>query len=154
MIRDGVDWAGKMGEMGMGENTHEDTYRYFNISRTKFKEMHSILGGVWLANLERKVVIDHILQPWLDCGIHACYTCMAPPGSTKALPDGMSIQGPPSTTYLAHRQDQSVLSLLVYQSQVETSSVVIRIDDEEYLNIVVSRKSSTHNMTKLLQNIQ
>ena len=116
MVRDGVDFAGREGMgMGMGENTHDDTYRYFNMSRHDFKDRYAVQGGAFLFNLLSDDAVRNVFEPLLDCGARMCRTCMAPIGSTKGVGETKgNYVGPPSTTYVAHRQDQSATSLLVY----------------------------------------
>jgi ferredoxin len=70
-----------------------------------------LAASTFLVNLARKQGMEHILWPYINCGVRECHTCMAPVGSSKNIYNSTNILGPPSTKYLAHRQDQSVLSL-------------------------------------------
>jgi hypothetical protein len=115
ILQDGMDFAGRMSAMGMGENTHVDTQRYLNISAAKYKHKREMCGCAWAMNLENKQLESRVLRPWVDCAARACQTCMAPLNSSKKAPEGVRFKGPPSTKYVAHRQDQSVLNLLVLE---------------------------------------
>ena len=136
MVQDDVDFAGTISVLGMGENTHEDTYRYLNMSREGYKQYTEIRSGVWLMNLQRNQAETHLLQPWMDCAIRACHTCMAPIGSIKKL--SKPWKGPPSTEVIVHRQDQSVLSLLTYRSKNKTLCNVV-FNNPKYLRVGVER---------------
>lgn len=153
MLRDNVPFAGRTGvrqrAMGMGENTHPDTYRYFSLNRTIFRNETEVIASHFIINLMNERVVHRILQPWLDCGVNACYRCMAPPGSSKGRIQRRQIRGPPSMQVICHRQDQSVLGILVYRW--------LRIDGEEgelqeqnknlgpaaYLNVYIKRRGAS-----------
>lgn len=135
--QDGIDFAGRASLMGMSENTHVATYKYFNMSRTKFKDQREVAATHFLVNLMRDGVVSAVLQPWFDCA-HACNTCMAPVGSSKRNSLGKEMKGPPSTEYVAHRQDQSVLGLLVYDWLLEHGGSV-QLNDQKYMNVATRR---------------
>jgi hypothetical protein len=61
--------------------------------------------------------------------VNHCQTCMAP-SMKKKIKEGE--RRPPSTVNIAHRQDQSVLSLLVYQ-------VINQNEDEGKLQVHTTR---------------
>jgi len=149
ILRDGIDFAGSSGSMGMGENTHAETQRYLNISAVKYKHKREMLGGVWAMNLDRQGLVSNVLTPWVDCASRACHACMSPLNSSRTAPKGTRYQGPPSTKYVAHRQDQSVLNLLVLQC--EASRVCnVRVSEPQYLDVVLKRKN---NLAKSIQEI-
>ena len=99
----------------------------------------------------RDGVLLAVLQPWFDCA-RACTTCMAPIGSHKREPNGLLIKGPPSTTYVSHRQDQSVLGLLVYDWLLNQGGSV-RLNDRKYIHVVANRWQRAKFMSDLHQNL-
>eukprot|EP00429_Kryptoperidinium_foliaceum_P000517 CAMPEP_0176010422 /NCGR_PEP_ID=MMETSP0120_2-20121206/4759_1 /TAXON_ID=160619 /ORGANISM="Kryptoperidinium foliaceum, Strain CCMP 1326" /LENGTH=307 /DNA_ID=CAMNT_0017343251 /DNA_START=123 /DNA_END=1042 /DNA_ORIENTATION=- len=125
MVRDRIDFAGHTSIMGMGENTHADTWKYFDQDVEDFKEHWEIWAGGWLFNLySNPKARKEMMEPWIGC---ECHKCMAPPGAVKKT-DRSQIKGPPSTDYLAHRQDQSVLGLLAYRWLHEGGQVALNSD--------------------------
>ena len=148
MWEDGVDFVGRTDSMGMGENTDPDTYHYLGLSRRDFKEYHEIHAQIFLINLARRAVRNRIFRKWVDCGTRACTTCMSPPDSSKEL-SGPEL-GPPSTIYIAHRQDQSVLSLLVYDYKRKESAANIQLDKRNYRYLNMrSRRRPDVNFTSV-----
>lgn len=141
ILRDGMDFAGSSGSMGMAENTHIETQRYLNISATKYKDKREMLGGVWAMNLQRQGVSKNVLTPWVDCASRACHACMSPLNSSRTSPKGTRYKGPPSTTYVAHRQDQSVLNLLVLECETSRDCNV-SVNDPRYLDILLKRRDN------------
>eukprot|EP00980_Cylindrotheca_fusiformis_P015269 scaffold4247_cov66-Cylindrotheca_fusiformis.AAC.10 len=139
MVRDQVDFASRSGGLGMGENTHQKTFDYLNMTKADFVHRHELGAFTFLVNLERTQGMEHILRPYINCGLRECHTCMAPVGSTKLAPNGTIYHGPPSSDYIAHRQDQSVLSLLVFRS-ADKNTCNISIDDIDYVNSRTRRK--------------
>eukprot|EP00980_Cylindrotheca_fusiformis_P030336 scaffold24661_cov132-Cylindrotheca_fusiformis.AAC.4 len=137
MIRDQVDFVAVSGMMGMGENTHQQTYDYLNMTKADFVHRKEVASGTYMVNLERKHALEHILKPFIDCGLRDCHTCMAPVG-TRKRGNGKKIQGPSSSDYIAHRQDQSVLSLLAFQCE-DRKACNLEIDDKYYLHCLHRR---------------
>eukprot|EP00980_Cylindrotheca_fusiformis_P030338 scaffold24661_cov132-Cylindrotheca_fusiformis.AAC.6 len=133
MVRDQVDFASRSGGMGMGENTHQKTFDYFNMTKADFVDRWELGACTFLVNLERAQGMKHILRPYINCGLRDCHTCMAPVGTSKAIYHGTEIYGPPSSEYIAHRQDQSVLSLLAFQCDNQ-KTCNIEIDEKYYLH--------------------
>jgi hypothetical protein len=148
--QDGVDFAGRTGRMGMSENTHFDTYKYFNMSQTEFKDKRELAANFFVVNLIRDGFVSAVLQPWFDCA-HACTTCMAPVGSHKREENRPIIKGPPSTKYVSHRQDQSVLGLLVYDWLLKQGGSV-RLDDQKYIHVFVRRGKGAKSISDLNPN--
>ena len=117
MLRDDIAVATHTGHMGMGENTHPDMWAWFNRSMEEFAQYKELAATYEILNLETpgNLVEKEILEPWFACSApDACLVCMAPEGSSKHHSPEVSSKGPPSTTYVAHRQDQSAYSILVY----------------------------------------
>eukprot|EP00980_Cylindrotheca_fusiformis_P030333 scaffold24661_cov132-Cylindrotheca_fusiformis.AAC.1 len=137
MVRDQVDFVAVPGVMGMGENTHQQTYDYLNMTKADFVHRMELASGTYLVNLKRKHALEHILKPFIDCGLRDCHTCMAPVG-TRKRGNGRKIQGPPSSDYIAHRQDQSVLSLLAYQCE-DRKACNISVGEKNYLHCLHRR---------------
>ena len=145
--QDGIDFAGRTSSMGMSENTHAATYKYFNMSRTKFKDQREVAATHFLVNLMRDGVVSAVLQPWVDCA-HACNTCMAPVGSSKKISSGKKYKSPPSTEYVAHRQDQSVLGLLVYDWLLKNGSSV-QLNIQKYMHVTTRRGQRAKSISYL-----
>lgn len=115
MRRDNVAFISPRGVLGMGESTHQKTYEYLKLSRYDFRNYTEVSAGIHFMNLASEGLVENVLQPYIDCAVN-CTVCMAPKGSSKhPIDGGMTIKGAPSMEYWAHRQDQSVLSLLAYQ---------------------------------------
>jgi hypothetical protein len=131
VLEDGVGFAGRLGRLGMGENTHPATYAYLNVDRTKFKNFTEIAATYWIANLQSDVY-KTVLAPWIACGVHNCLSCMAPPGSSRKLTKPG--KGPPSTEYIVHRYDQSVLSILLYEWDWQSAGN-IQIGNPKYIDV-------------------
>eukprot|EP00980_Cylindrotheca_fusiformis_P015285 scaffold4247_cov66-Cylindrotheca_fusiformis.AAC.26 len=132
MVRDQIDFAARIGHMGMGENTDPRTYDYLNMTKTDFIHRRELAASAFMVNLERMQGRELILTPYIDCGLRECHTCMAPVGTIKKIPEGMKFRGPPSSVYIAHRQDQSVLSLLAFQCE-DQKTCNISINEKYYL---------------------
>ncbi len=145
--QDGIDFAGRTSVMGMSENTHVATYKYFNMSRTKFKDQREVVATNFLVNLMRDGVVSAVLQPWVDCA-HACNTCMAPVGSSKKNSSGKKMKCPPSTEYVAHRQDQSVLGLLAYDWLLKHRSSV-QLNIQKYMHVTTQRDQRAKSISYL-----
>eukprot|EP00980_Cylindrotheca_fusiformis_P014147 scaffold3716_cov69-Cylindrotheca_fusiformis.AAC.32 len=133
MVRDQVDFASRSGALGMGQNTHQKTFDYLNMTKADFVHRRELGAFSFLVNLERTQGMEHILRPYINCGLRECHTCMAPVGTTKRILNNTISFGPPSSDYIAHRQDQSVLSLLVFRS-ADQKTCNISIGDKDYLN--------------------
>ena len=88
LLRDGVDFGGQKAMYSMVQNTHPDTYNYFNMSPTEFYTKREIAATFFLVNLARGVVLPAVLNPWFDCAGRACMTCMAPPGANRKTARG------------------------------------------------------------------
>jgi len=130
MVADGVDYVGRVGtKLGMGENTHEKTWAYLHFDKQDFKSEFELVATHFLVNFKsgtinnertsgrRGTIWTDVMEPWIDCGSDShCRECMAPPGALKDLSKEQlrQIQGPPSDKYICHRQDQSVMGILVY----------------------------------------
>lgn len=86
--------------------------------------------------------VDLVLLPFIDCGANACRSCMAPPGSIKRNARGIPLRGPPSDLYIAHRQDQSVLNLLlfnfVHMQQEQKQILVEAVDDVRETTVAIN----------------
>ena len=155
MVKDGVYFAGKLGlKMGMGESTHDGTYSFFGMDRTRFRNRREISATHFLVNLMSPDVVSDVLLPYINCGTNACHRCMAPPGSSKYM-DGRTIRGPPSTSYVAHRQDQSVLGLLVYDYMLHRNHTrnVVALDDRTYMHYAVSKTTKAKSVRDLLRDV-
>ena len=142
MLNDHVAVATHTGALGRGENTAPAMWRHLEQNVTNFAKWRELASGYWMVNLvaASDTVWPDIVQPWIACSLGtACRTCMAPPGSFKKIPNDRQIQGPPSTTFLAHRQDQSAWSILVYDF-VRKKKGNIAINDVRYLNVSVVRR--------------
>lgn len=150
ILRDGIDFAGRVGKMGMGENTHDATYRYFNMTRDVFKEYREIAAAHFFVNLMNEAAVSSILYRWIDCAVRACHTCMAPPGSSKYW--RKPYVGPPSTEYIVHRQDQSVLGMLVY-NWMDHHVGRVALNNGTYLSYENLRRDEAPNMQFLNSNI-
>lgn len=61
MLQDHVDFVCKTGGLGMGENTHHQTYEYFNMSESQYKHKMELAASTFLVNLARKQGMEHIL---------------------------------------------------------------------------------------------
>eukprot|EP00980_Cylindrotheca_fusiformis_P001169 scaffold321_cov95-Cylindrotheca_fusiformis.AAC.10 len=131
MVQDQVDFAGTTGYMGMGENTDQKTFDYLNMTKANFIHRRSLQASAFMVNLDRVQGTGLILTPYINCGLRECHTCMAPVGTNKTIPEGKKFLGPPSSEYIVHRQDQSVLSLLAYQCQ-DQKACKISINERYY----------------------
>jgi len=135
MVRDKVDFAGYHDPFGVTENTHDATFRFLNISRTKYKHKYGILGTFFLVRIYPRIMF-HVLQPWIDCGSRACETCMTPLGTAKQFEKHYIIEGPPSVTFKTHRHDQAVLTLLLYDWKYNhRGRVSLEDESEKYIAI-------------------
>merc|ERR1712157_113679 len=135
MIQDSVDFAGRTSVLGMGENTHPDTYNYLNMSVENYKIYNEIAATHFLFRLSNDNVSLQVLQQWFDCAsLEHCQKCMAtdPDGPNKWFPK--PIKGPPSTKYLVPRQDQAVLSLLIYK-QLRAKKGNLQINNKTYMAV-------------------
>lgn len=139
MVKDEIHFAGREGAMGMGENTHSKTYEFFRVSAMELKDRHEIQAGHWLADLNSDV-FRTVIQPWIDCAVRSCHTCMSPSGSVRKLKRKQS--GPPSTEYIGHRQDQSVLSILLVRWQAQGGRLHLN-DHSRYIDLDVVRSFNT-----------
>jgi hypothetical protein len=139
MVKDGIHFSGREGAMGMGENTHIKTYEFFRTSALELKERHEIQAGHWLADLNSDV-FRAVIQPWIDCAVRSCHTCMSPSGSVRKLKRKQS--GPPSTEYIGHRQDQSVLSILLAQWHAQGGRLHLN-NHPRYIDLDVVRSFNT-----------
>ena len=149
LIADEMDESGlelfiTEGTMGMGHNTYNETAAWFGLDRRTFHEKREIQSGLWFALVRDKSddaptsVFQEIVQPYVDCGIDHCRECMAPGENLKSIQigrkrireHGEKYEGvhPPGKQFIAHRQDQSVLSLLVHKyirSHTQNSAILI-----------------------------
>eukprot|EP00980_Cylindrotheca_fusiformis_P002149 scaffold483_cov83-Cylindrotheca_fusiformis.AAC.1 len=146
MLRDGIDFASRSGDLGMGQNTHPKTFDYLNMTKADFVHRYELGAFSFLVNLERTQGMEYILRPYINCGLRECHTCMAPVGSIKKIPDKTIPWGPPLSDYLAHRQDQSVLSLLVFTSE-DQKTCNVSIDDKKYFNSKTKRGHSAKTLS-------
>ena len=77
--------------------THEGTASYLGMNRTVFQHTRQPIcsAGILLINAKNKMIVNHVIKPWVNCALEK--ECIALPG-------------PNSTN---HRQDQSALSILL-----------------------------------------
>jgi hypothetical protein len=144
VLQDGVEFVGQTAAMGMGENTHEATYKYLGFQRAEFIPYIEIAGGKFIVNLRRNASLQ-LMQQWYDCAV-ACRQCMSPFNSSKSIPKGQKWKGRGATNYLAHRQDQSVLGLLAYDLQRKGGTVVVRHSNKSiYSSFWTERAWTTKN---------
>lgn len=135
MLKDKINFVGREGAMGMSENTDPRTYKFLDVSPTKFRKRFEVQAGHWLAVINSDV-FDSVLRPWMDCGIRYCQVCMSPVGSFRKLKRRQS--GPPSVDYIGHRQDQAVLSILLAEWQSGGGSLHLN-NDPRYIDLEVVR---------------
>jgi hypothetical protein len=112
MIQKEIDFVGRAAEWSIPQQTHIGTFEYFDLKPNDFNDHPPIAATHFLVNLQREN-IRRVLDRWVDCGVLDCHTCMAPHGSSKRVSNkGADYKYGPNE-YRAHRQDQSVLTLLV-----------------------------------------
>jgi hypothetical protein len=133
-----VGFSGKYGSLGMGVNTLQATYDFLNLDIHDFKNYTEVAATYFMMNL-KNTVAHRILDEWIDCAVNHCQTCMAP-SMKKKIKEGE--RRPPSTVNIAHRQDQSVLSLLVYQAISQNQNEGNLQVSYEFMN--VTRKGGKH----------
>ena len=114
MFMDRVEFVGKGDEWEIPWQTHDKTFDYFNLLRVNFKGDLSIASGHFIINLTSKRIMQMFVQ-WIECGVLDCRTCMAPLGTAKREPNrNKTLELLDPLRYRSHRQDQAVLSLLLY----------------------------------------
>jgi hypothetical protein len=123
-----VGFSATQGSIGMGMNMLQATYDFLNLGIHDFKNYVEVAATYFMMNLNNTAA-NRILDEWVDCAVNHCQTCMAP-SMKKGVKGGDRNQ--PSAVNLAHRQDQSVLSLLVYQ-------VINQNEDEGKLQVHTTR---------------
>ena len=124
MVQNDIDFIGRRTIWSIPQQTHVGTFEYFDMKPHDFDDHPSIASGHFLINLKREKS-RMILHRWVDCGVLDCHTCMAPIGSSKRDPNGAKYKGR-GNDYVSHRQDQSVLTLLVtdYMKKYESTANV------------------------------
>ena len=171
MVTDGTQFLVPRGVLGMGQNTYNETAAWFGLDRLTFKERYELWAGGWFATVKDQnakgtptPVFQEIIQPYMDCAINHCRECMAPGENLKSIGIGIERlkkrgetvdrKGPPSTQFLAHRQDQSVLSLLAYKylsSHPESQVVKILKPKNDYVIAVRAGDGATKTILDILQ---
>eukprot|EP00978_Attheya_sp_CCMP212_P033493 scaffold135295_cov51-Attheya_sp.AAC.1 len=127
------------GDLGMGVNTVQATYDFLNLDIHHFKNETAIAATCFMMNVNNTVA-NRILDEWVDCAVNHCQTCMAPSMDTK-LRSGLRY--PPSTVNIVHRQDQSVLSLLVHQAIRQNEGNLQVQTREDFMNMTRGGKVCT-----------
>jgi hypothetical protein len=153
MMHNGIDLAGVLGGLGMGENTHAQTFKYLNISVHQVSRYREIVSGHIMVNLERPTVVEQVLNRWIACAVDACSECMAPIGSKSKLPPGTKIKVG-STKYVIHRQDQSVLGLLAYTFRDNLNGTLALNEKDPktgYMSVRTQRSPTIKNASQLLE---
>ena len=81
------------------EWTHRGTVQYLGLKNSIYEDEWSRIcsGGIVLIDSRNQSIVDNIVKPWADCALHV--ECITPEGSSRAN----------------HRQDQSVLSVLIHK---------------------------------------
>ena len=147
LIEDKMAAVAHTGALGMGENTHPDMWAYFGLNVSEFAQFRELESGYFILNFATAAnVREEILDPWMTCAGDDCLTCMCPPNSTKGIPPGVHWKGPPSTEYIAHRQDQSAFGVLVYDYLLRNEGKV-SINLPYYMNVTVQRREIWANST-------
>ena len=134
IIEDEIDFVGRLEEWSIPQQTHRGTFDYFGFNPDDFNNHPSIAGTHFLVNLRREVFLKGVLDRWVDCGVLDCHTCMAPIGSSKRDPNGA--KNGSANEYISHRQDQSVLTLLVTDYMKKK---------REEANVKVTRVGTNHD---------
>ena len=112
IVQEEIDFVGRAAEAwNIRKQTHKGTFDYFGLTPEDFNDHPPIAATHFLVNLQREQ-IRRVLNRWVDCGVLDCRTCMAPIGSSKNDPNGAEDKFG-ANEYVSHRQDQSVLTLLV-----------------------------------------
>lgn len=149
--KDGVDFVGRYTQWNVAEQTHDATFSYFGAqSREDYRHDLAIAATHFALNLNHTQFVEEVLQPWMRCGVDSCLQCMAPLGSAKYPPETEGkTHEMGSATYLGHRQDQSVLNLLLYKywrAHPATSKIHVLPDtfgaSSEYFHVRTNRGPS------------
>lgn len=131
IVRKEIDFVGKKEAWDIRQQTHSGTFEYFGLTPQDFNDHPPIAATHFLVNLQREQ-IRKVLNRWVDCGVLDCRACMAPIGSSKKDPNGTNYKKG-GNEYVSHRQDQSVLTLLVteYMKNSTTEANVKIIGDDQ-----------------------
>ena len=131
IIQHEIDFVGRKEVWSIPQQTHSGTFEYFGLDPQNYHDHPPIAGTHFMVNLQREQILS-VLNKWVDCGVLDCHTCMAPIGSSKNDPNG-STYTEGGNEYVSHRQDQSVLTLLVtnYMKNFSTKANVKIIGDRE-----------------------
>jgi len=142
IIQEEIDFVGGTAAWNIRMQTHKGTFDYFGLTPEDFNDHPPIASGHFLVNLQREE-IRRVLDRWVDCGVLDCRTCMAPIGSSKNDPNGAEDKFG-INEYVSHRQDQSVLTLLVTnfmkdQSAEANVKIIGNGEESPYFCIETSR---------------
>ena len=132
IIQQEIDFVGRKTAWNIRQQTHKGTFKYFGMTPEDYNDHPPIAATSFLVNLQREG-IRRVLNRWVDCGVLDCHACMAPIGSSKNDPNGANFTKG-GNEYVSHRQDQSVLTLLVtdYMKNSSNEANVKIIGDHEY----------------------
>jgi hypothetical protein len=134
MWKESIGFSATLGSLGMGENTLPATYDFLNMDINDYKNYTEIAATYFMMNIgAADGVAKRVLREWVDCAVNHCLACMAP--SCEKGVHGER-KGAPNTVNVAHRQDQSVLGLLVYQAiNRKEGNFQITPDRKQFMNI-------------------